>query len=165
MIKNSGTNLTSSCWHIFGLPAKKSETGGEFEKINGFASCQSCLQTYAFSSSTGTRNMIAHSCVKNLGQSRITSFTTTSESSFGQMKLSNMRNSYKQVKMNQAEVNRVKNLTCAWLCHDMRSFTTVEDKGLKDLSQEFINLGTCSFLVSFVDFSSLLFFLHRSQIR
>ena len=140
-MKNAGPQLTSSCWQMFGFPTKKSEKSDEFERINGFASCQSCFITYSFSPSTGTRSMNGHSCVKNIGNSKITPFTTTASSSSCQMKLSNMLKTYKQVKLNHVDVNRIKNLTSAWLCHDMRSFTIVEDKGLRDLLQEFINLG------------------------
>jgi hypothetical protein len=73
-----------------------------------------------------------HSCVKNLSNS------TTSP---GQVKLNCMLNSYKRIKLSQSELTTVKNLTCSWLCEDMRPFTIVEDKGLRNLLQEFVNLG------------------------
>jgi hypothetical protein len=151
VIKNEGIHLSSSCWRVFGYPAKKLEESNQFERIQGFASCQSCYQTFAYTSSTGTRNMNAHACVKNLSNSKITSYATTSSSSSCQMKLSSMTNNYKQVKLNEKELSTVKNLTCSWLCQDMRSFTTVEDKGLRNLLQEFINLG--KFVLSDVVFS------------
>ena len=79
-----------------------------------------------------------HSCVKNLSNSTINLSTTSSP---GQVKLNSMLNSYKQVKLTQSELTTVKNLTCSWMCEDMRPFTIVEDKGLRSLLQQFINLG------------------------
>jgi hypothetical protein len=71
-----------------------------------------------------------------------------------------MLKTYKQVKLNHVEVNMIKNLTSAWLCHDMRSFTIVEDKGLRNLLQEFINLGRNVHLASVLrDISFHLVFL------
>jgi hypothetical protein len=147
VIENEKTN-SSLCWKIFGVPAKKSESTDRFERIEGFTSCQSCYQTFAYTSTTGTRNMLAHSCVKNLSNTKITTFTTTSSSS-NQLKLDSMMNKYKQVKLNQKEINDVKELACSWICHDMRSFKIIEDNELKDLLQQFITLGILFFLLSY----------------
>ncbi|CAF4618940.1 unnamed protein product [Rotaria socialis] len=49
--------------------------------------------------------------------------------------------SYKQVQLPDKEINLVKDLTCKWLCQDMRPFSIVEDVGLKNLLQQFISLG------------------------
>jgi hypothetical protein len=148
VIRNEKTN-SSLCWKMFGYPAKKCESTGEFERIEGFTSCRSCYQTFAHTSTTGTRNMIDHSCVKNLSNNKITTFTTTSSSS-SQLKLSSMINNYKQIKLTEKEINHVKNLACSWICHDMRSFKIIEDNGLKNFLQEFITLGKLLFLSYFL---------------
>ncbi|CAF1366837.1 unnamed protein product [Adineta steineri] len=70
VIKNEKTN-SSLCWKVFGFPAKKSEATDEYEKIEGFTSCQTCNQTFAYTPCSGTRNMLAHQCVKNLTNNNI----------------------------------------------------------------------------------------------
>jgi hypothetical protein len=147
VIENEKTN-SSLCWKCFGFPAKKSENNDQFERIEGFTSCRSCYQTFAYTSNTGTRNMIAHACVKNLSNTKITTFTTTSSPS-SQFNLGSMMNNYRQVKLNQKEINDVKDLACSWICHDMRSFKIIEDNGLKDLLQQFITLGILFYLLSY----------------
>ena len=47
---------------------------------------------YAFAPSTGTRNMLAYSCVKDLSNTKIT--TLARSSSFSQVKLNTMMNNY-----------------------------------------------------------------------
>ena len=44
-------------------------------------------------------NMLAHSCVKDLSNTKITTFTTSS--SFSQVELNTMMNNYKKVKLNE----------------------------------------------------------------
>lgn len=141
VVLNGKTNLTSTCWKVFGFPAKKSEKNNRFEKIDGFTSCRLCFQTFTYTSTSGTRNMNDHSCVKNLSNAKIIPPTTSP----GQMNLNNMLNSYKQIKLDQNELTTVKNLACSWICEDMRPFTIVEDEGLRNLLQEFINLGEIMF--------------------
>ena len=137
VIPNDKLNLSSTCWKVFGYPAKKCQENDQFEKIDGFTSCQLCYQTFTYTAKSGTRNMNDHLCVKNLPNSE----TTQSTIPPGQKKLDNMLKNYKRVKLSQSELNTVKNLTCSWLCEDMRPFTIVEDNGLRGLLQEFINLG------------------------
>ena len=55
VVKNVKNNSASICWKMFGFPSKKSPADGEFEPIPGFVSCESCFQTYAFTSTSGTR--------------------------------------------------------------------------------------------------------------
>ncbi len=148
MIKNEKTN-SSLCWKFFGFPAKKADSNDQFERIEGFTSCHLCYQTFAYMSTSGTRNMLAHSCVKNSSQNKITTFTTTSSSS-SQLNLGGMMKNYKQVKINEKEINHVKDITCSWICHDMRSFKIIEDNGLKDLLQQFISLGKLFFILSYL---------------
>ena len=155
VIKNEKPN-SSLCWKVFGFPAKKLENTNQYEKIEGFTSCQSCFQTYSFAASTGTRNMLAHSCVKNLSNTKITTFTTSSSSN--QVKLSSMMNNYKKVKLNEKELNTIKSVVCAWICHDMRSFKIIEDNGLKNLLQEFVVLGKLLLLLFYFLHLCLLFF-------
>ena len=156
IIKNDKTN-SSLCWKVFGFPAKKSEETGQFERIEGFSSCTSCFQTYTYTSTTGTRNMLIHPCVKNLSTTKITTFTTTSSSST-QPKLGSTMNNYRQVKLNQKEMDRIKDLACSWICRDMRSFKIIEDNGLKNLLQEFINLDILFFLLSLIMSDIFLYF-------
>ncbi|CAF1155607.1 unnamed protein product [Adineta steineri] len=139
VIKNEKTN-SSLCWKVFGFPAKKSDATGEYEKIEGFTSCQTCNQTFAYTPSSGTRNMLAHQCVKNLTNNN--NKRTTSSSSSTQPKLNSMMNIFKKVKLNEKEINTVKDLACSWICRDMRSFKIIEDNGLKQLLQEFVILGS-----------------------
>jgi hypothetical protein len=150
VIKNEKVNSNAStCWQVFGFPAKKSASTDEFEKIEGFASCRTCYQTFVHSSTSGTRNMISHSCVKNLTNTKITTYATASSPS-NQTKINSVMNNYKQVKLNEKEINIVKNLACSWICHDMRSFKIIEDNGLKGLLQEFIVLGKLFCLLSYL---------------
>ncbi|CAF1398834.1 unnamed protein product, partial [Rotaria sordida] len=65
----------------FGFPDGKSENTGEIERIEGFTSCCLCYQTFTFTSTTGTRNVPSHSCVKNLSNTKITTYTKTASSS------------------------------------------------------------------------------------
>ncbi|CAF1334764.1 unnamed protein product [Rotaria sordida] len=131
---------SSICWEVFGFPAKKLENTKEYKKIDGFTSCEKCYETFSYASTTGTRNMLSHSCVKNLSNTKITTFTSSSSSS--QRKLNGMMKIYKKVKLSEQELNTVKNLVSSWICHDMRPFKIIEDLGLKDLLQEFIVLGS-----------------------
>jgi hypothetical protein len=121
VIKNSKNNLSSECWQIFGLPAKKYETKEEFEPIPGFVSCQSCYQTYAFTSSSGTRVLNSHSCVQKLSN-RKRSSSASADSNGTQLKLGSVMKCYKQVQLPDKEITLIKDLTCKWLCQDMRAF-------------------------------------------
>lgn len=143
IIKNDKSNLSSSCWKVFGFPSKKSTTMDVYEKIIGFVSYRKCLQTFKFSLTTGTRNMKDHSCVRNLPNldEQPPSAAATSLASTSQTKISSMINRYAQVRLSESEINMIKSLSCSWICEDMRSFSTIEDKGLRTLLQEFINLG------------------------
>ncbi|CAF0943527.1 unnamed protein product [Rotaria sordida] len=123
IIKNEKTN-TSLCWKVFNYPTKKSKNIGEFERIEGFASCQMCYQRSVYTSTTGTRNMLTHSCVKKLSNTKITTFTTNSSSS-SQIKIISMMNNYKQTKLNEKELNFVENLVCSWICYHMRPFRRI----------------------------------------
>ncbi|CAF4406112.1 unnamed protein product, partial [Rotaria sordida] len=69
---------SSICWEVFGFPAKKLENTKEYKKIDGFTSCEKCYETFSYTSTTGTRNMLSHSCVKNLSNTKITTFTSSS---------------------------------------------------------------------------------------
>ena len=83
---------SSICWKIFGFPAKKSEKTDGYKRIEGFTICERCYQTFPYTSITSTRNMLAHSYVKNLSNTKIT--TLTLSSSFTQVKLNNMMKIY-----------------------------------------------------------------------
>ena len=48
---------------------------------------------------------------------------------------------YKQVQLPEKEINVVTDLTCKWLCQDMRVFSAVEDISSRNILQEFIILG------------------------
>jgi hypothetical protein len=82
-----------------------------------------------------------HSCVKNQSNSKIILPAT----SLNQSKLTGLLNNYKQIQISHNDLATVKHLACSWVCQDMRSFTTIEDKGLRELFQEFINLGELVF--------------------
>lgn len=143
VIKNE-KRTSSLCWQVFGFPAKKVENTNQFKRIEGFTSCRVCYQTFSYTSTTGTRNMLAHSCVKNLSNTKIATFTTT-PSSPSHLKLDTTINNCKQVKISDKDINCTKDIVCSWICHDMRSFKIIEDKGLKDLLQQFIRLGSSFF--------------------
>jgi len=147
VIKNEKTN-PSVCWKLFGFPAKKLDNSTQFQRIEGFSSCHLCYQTFVYTSNTGTRNMLAHPCVKNTSQSKITTFTTTSCSR--RINFDNMTKNYPMVKMNEREIDYLKNITCSWICHDMRSFKIIDDNGLKHLLQECVNLGQLVFLRTYL---------------
>ncbi|CAF0997451.1 unnamed protein product [Rotaria sordida] len=88
ILKNENTK-SSICWEVFGFPAKKLENTKEYKKIDGFTSCEKCYETFSYTSTTGTRNMLSHSCVKNLSNTKITTFTSSSSSS--QLKRGSMK--------------------------------------------------------------------------
>ncbi|CAF3874076.1 unnamed protein product [Rotaria sordida] len=90
--------------HFFAFPDVKSENTDEIERIEGFTSCCLCYQTFTFTSTTSTRNIPSHSCVKNLLNTKITTYTRTASSS-PQIKRGSMMNNYKQVKLNERELN------------------------------------------------------------
>ncbi|CAF4534007.1 unnamed protein product, partial [Rotaria sp. Silwood2] len=54
-------NKSSICWKVFGFPAKRIENTNEYQKIDGFTSCRTCYQTFSYTVTTGTRNMLSHS--------------------------------------------------------------------------------------------------------
>ncbi|CAF3804741.1 unnamed protein product, partial [Rotaria sp. Silwood1] len=90
-------NKSSICWKVFGFPAKKIQNTNEYQKIDGFTSCQTCYQKFSYTSITGTRNMLSHSCVKNLSNTNITKFISSSSSS--QVKPNDMMKIYEKVKL------------------------------------------------------------------
>ncbi|CAF1550906.1 unnamed protein product, partial [Adineta ricciae] len=45
------------------------------------------------------------------------------------MKLETITQSYKDVRLPEKPINLIKDLTCKWLCQDMRPFSIVEDIG------------------------------------
>lgn len=145
VIENEKTN-TSLCWKVFGFPAKKTDNSDHFERIKGFSSCRLCYQTFAYTAKTGTRNMLVHSCVKNLSLNKITTFTTLSPSC-DRTNPSGLKKNYKQIRIHEKEIEYVKDIACSWICHDMRSFKVIEDVGLKNLLQEFVILGKLFFIV------------------
>jgi hypothetical protein len=148
IVKNTKNNLTSVCWKLFGFPAKKSLTEAEFEPLSGFVTCESCYQTYTFTPNSGTRILNAHICVQKLSSGTRKRSSSASVSGY-QMKLGTAMKCYKQVQLPEKEINLVKDLTCKWLCQDMRPFSIVEDVGLRNLLQEFILIGKFIFLISF----------------
>ncbi len=97
-MKNEKTNPSLS-WKIFGFPAKKIDQTDVFESIQGFSSCSLCYQTFVYNSKTGTRNMLAHPCVKNVSLNKITtivleySFCNSSSTTKHSIKLA-VRNTY-----------------------------------------------------------------------
>lgn len=140
IIKNSKSRLSSTCWQVFGFPAKKSIINDEFVIISGFASCRSCFQSYAFTSSSGTRALNAHPCVQEL--SNVTRQRSSSMNCDETLpKAGSIMKAFKQLKLPDKEIDSIKNLTCKWLCHDMRPFTIVEDIGFRNLLQKCISLG------------------------
>lgn len=152
VIKNTKNNLTSECWKVFGFPAKKFPLGEEFETIPGFVSCEVCFQTYTFTNTYGTRILNSHVCVQKFFPGTRKRSSSASATGY-QMKLGTVMKCYKQVQLPEKEINLVKDLTCKWLCQDMRSFSIVEDSGLRNLLQEFILIGK--------HVSIYLFFLHN----
>ena len=162
-IKNAKSNLFSVCWKLFGFPVKKSHVKAEFEQIPGFVSCQSCFQTYTFTSSFGTRILNAHSCVQKLS-SCTKKRSSLNNGNASQMKLTKVMKCYKQVQLPEKEINLVKDLTCKWLCQDMRAFSIVEDIGLRNLLQEFIILGKYIFLMSSFLLNICFFLIFRCYV-
>ena len=140
IIKNENAR-GSQCWEVFGFSLKKLENTKteESERIEGYASCEVCFQTYTYSASTGTRNLITHSCVKNLPSTKISIFVNSS-SSRPTILFSTMKN-YKPVRLDEREIDSVKKLLRSWICYDVRPFKIVDD-GLKDLLQMFFILDT-----------------------
>ena len=57
--------------------------------------------------------MLAHSCVKDVSNTKITTFTISS--SFNKIKLSSIINNYKKVKLNEKELNTIKSIACCLL--------------------------------------------------
>lgn len=84
--------------------------------------------------------MNAHSCVQKLN-STPRERSSSVDSDGAQLKLETVIKSYKQSRFPEKEINLVKDLTCKWLCQDMRPFSIAEDFGLKKLLQKFISLG------------------------
>ncbi|CAF2132255.1 unnamed protein product [Rotaria magnacalcarata] len=133
--ENDASRFKSKCWNIFGFPTKKNKAG-RFERINGFVSCQKCYQTFAYTPTTGTRHLNAHTCVLNFLTNSTTSAPTTVQTT-----LDNIPKNLKQIKLSDSEQNKCKDLMAKWIFADMRPFTITEDKGLRIIFQELISLG------------------------
>ncbi|CAF1479470.1 unnamed protein product [Adineta steineri] len=137
VIENEVRTFKSTCWKFFGFPARKNEVD-EYQRIPGFVSCRQCFKTYTYTSTTGTRQLNSHSCVTlapTESQSSITISTTK------QLTLGNISKNLKQIKLDEKEKTNFKTLISKWICEDLRSFSVVEDDGLRNVFQELISLG------------------------
>ena len=84
------------------LKSQKKNDG--YQKIESFTTCRRSYQIFSYTSTTDTRNMLAHSCLKNLSNTKITTFTSSSSST--QVKLNNMMKIYKnKVKLREKELD------------------------------------------------------------
>ncbi|CAF3340472.1 unnamed protein product [Rotaria sp. Silwood1] len=82
VIKNTRHKLCSMCWRLLGFPAKKTHIKEEHEQIPGFANCQSCVQSYAFTSSYRTRIFNVDSYAQKLSSSTREKFSSARVSKF-----------------------------------------------------------------------------------
>ncbi|CAF1438083.1 unnamed protein product [Didymodactylos carnosus] len=138
VIKNETVRDGTNCWKVFGFPAMKTESDGPLTKIEGFASCRKCFNTYAYTPKTGNTRINGHKCVQDLKNS---TNVTKSSSNTAQRSIAQYATP-KSIKLCENEAKTIKDLTAKWLCHDIRPFSISEDRGLRELIQQCILLGS-----------------------
>jgi hypothetical protein len=139
IIKESSTPL-AEWWSAFGYPAKLSEDG-KCHRITGFVSCFKCFNTFIYSNSSGTTRLKQHAnkCFKTTSSSSIT-IDQTNGSTLTQRTLT-QHGFKKNSKLCEKEIDKIKQLSAQWVCHDLRPFCTLEDLGFRALAQELIRIG------------------------
>ena len=140
IIENTG-NHTSNCWTLFGFPAVIN-INGDAERINGFVSCRKCFGTYSFISNS-TRFLNQHDCeISKERNKRLASNGTSSSQQCLTTFFSGRPPILKPSEiLKPFESLKIKGLGGEWVCHSVRSFSVVEDKGLRRLIQECISIG------------------------
>ncbi|CAF1358716.1 unnamed protein product [Rotaria magnacalcarata] len=131
----------SPCWSIFGLPAKI--VGNGYEIIKSFASCETCYQTYSYSSTIST--LSNHKCpmITNKSQQKL-QLSSTSRIAFHDA-LSDLPKSTppdpNNIKISEKEKNLFKTSLTNWICLNIRPINIIEDEGLKSLIDLSIRKG------------------------
>ncbi|CAF2076585.1 unnamed protein product, partial [Rotaria magnacalcarata] len=126
-------------WTTFGYPAAIDEKN-IFQRITGYVSCFKCYGTFVYGSNSGTTRLKQHviKCSKVACSSSIT--IESSDLASRQSTLAH-HGFKKTIKLNENDVDKIKNLSAQWVCQDMRPFSTLEDVGFRALAQELVNIG------------------------
>ncbi|CAF1524806.1 unnamed protein product [Adineta ricciae] len=130
IVNNPSKRLTTTCWTLFGFPAQAID-GGEFEIIQGFASCKQCFETFRYVCGS-TTSLNQHQCPKSLprGQQSIKDSVHSSA----------QRSAIIEKTIRKKKEN-VKRLCAQWPATSMRPFQIVADPGFKQISQECLSIG------------------------
>jgi len=152
IIKADGSS-SASWWRAFGYPARLNEDN-ELERINGFISCFKCMNTQVYNNLSGTKRFKEHAD-KCFSLSNTTTCSSSSSISFASSSASfsssslalstqttlNQMGFTKNVKLNEKDVIKMKDLSVVWVCADLRSFSILDDPGFRKIAQECVRLG------------------------
>ena len=128
-------------WRGFGLPGRFNENS-VLEKMSGFISCLTCMHAMAHSSSSETRRYKEHVEKCFPASTFSISYSPPREAPMATQRTLDQVGFYKSVRANGADVIKIKNLSVEWICGDLRSFSSLDDPGFRNLAQECIRLGT-----------------------
>lgn len=133
-------NRHSKCWDLFGFPAEV-HTGDEQPRIiENFVTCRKCFSTYSFVSNS-TRLMNSHDCDKTKRSRATYSSPVFSDSSASTQSSLLSFSTPSKIKINDVQLNKMKNLQARWICQDIRPFAILEDDGFRRIAQELILIG------------------------
>ena len=127
-------------WRAFGYPARLNGNN-VWKKIPGFISCLKCMPTQIYSPCSGTKCFKEHAdkCFPTSASSK--SFSPIYEVSTGTQRILDQVEFCKSINLNESDVVKIKNLSVEWICGDLRPFSILDDRGLRNLVQECIRLG------------------------
>ncbi|CAF2045445.1 unnamed protein product [Rotaria magnacalcarata] len=129
ILSNPSKRATASCWAKFSLPAVRiiDEKEAIFSIIKGFASCNSCFETYFYNDSS-TTNLNSHRCPMKHQRGQLTFSGNPLKGTIGAKLLSKKKED-------------IKKLCANWVACSMRPFSIVTDPGFKQILQECLTIG------------------------
>ncbi|CAF1957549.1 unnamed protein product [Rotaria magnacalcarata] len=129
ILSNPSKRATASCWAKFSLPAVRisDEKEAIFSIIKGFASCNSCFETYFYNDSS-TTNLNSHRCPMKHQRGQLTFSGNPLKGTIGAKLLSKKKGD-------------IKKLCANWVACSMRPFSIVTDPGFKQILQECLTIG------------------------
>jgi len=139
IIKKESSTSLAEWWSSFGYPAKIGEDG-KYYRIAGFVSCFKCFHTFIYGNSSGTTRLKQHANKWFKTTSSSITFDESNDSTLTQGTLT-QHGFKKNSKLCEKEIDKIKQLSAQWVCHDLRPFCTLEDLGFRALAQELIRIG------------------------
>ncbi|CAF4875369.1 unnamed protein product [Rotaria socialis] len=143
VVKNESSSL-KQWWQAFGYPTLTNKMG-ESTRIKGYVSCFKCFSTFIYHNRSGTIRLKQHAIKCSDITSSLSSITIINDdSSFAQSTLA-QHGFKKSFILPEKDIENIKTLSVQWVCHDLRPFSILEDKGLHALAQDLIRIGICYF--------------------